>query len=105
MNGLITPYHPISLEASLAKNPVSHIGKVYNHFAFDLSRAIFEHDFAEEANVFIISQIGKPITQSQLLHIKLNNSSVGKNRIEDLAAAKFNELPHYRKKNQLLKAQ
>lgn len=98
VNGLITPYRPMSLEASAGKNPVSHIGKIYNHFAFDLSRAIVENHFAEEANVFIVSQIGKPITQPQLLHIKLKNSTVEKKRIAKFATEKLNELPHYWKK-------
>lgn len=98
VNGLITPYHPMSLEASSGKNPVSHIGKIYNHFAFDLSRLIVENHFAEEAHVYIVSQIGKPITQPQLLHIKLKNGSAGRKSIEDLAAANLNELPYYWKK-------
>jgi S-adenosylmethionine synthetase len=98
VNGLITPYRPMSLEASAGKNPVSHIGKIYNHFAFDLSRAIVEREFAEEANVFIVSQIGKPITQPQLLNIKLKNSSVEESLISRLAVEKLNELPLYWKK-------
>ena len=98
VNGLITPYHPMSLEASSGKNPVSHIGKIYNHFAFDLSRLIVENHFAEEAQVYVVSQIGKPITQPQLLHIKLKNRSTGNKSIEDLAVATLNELPYYWKK-------
>lgn len=98
VNGLITPYHPMSLEASSGKNPVSHVGKIYNHFAFDLSRIIVENHFAEEAHVYIVAQIGKPITRPQLLHIKLKNRSAGNKKIEDLAAATLNELPHYWKK-------
>lgn len=98
VNGLITPYRPMSLEASSGKNPVSHIGKIYNHFAFDLSRVIVENKFAEEANVFIVSQIGKPITQPNLLNIKLKNSSVDKAQIAKFATDMLNELPHYWKK-------
>ncbi|OGS71087.1 MAG: S-adenosylmethionine synthase [Flavobacteria bacterium RIFCSPLOWO2_12_FULL_35_11] len=98
VNGLITPYRPMSLEASAGKNPVSHIGKIYNHFAFDLGRAVVENNFAEEANVFIVSQIGKPITQPQLLNIKLKNNSVDKERIAKFATDMLNELPHYWKK-------
>jgi S-adenosylmethionine synthetase len=40
INGLITPYRPMSMEATSGKNPVSHIGKIYNYFAMDLSRVI-----------------------------------------------------------------
>lgn len=98
VNGLITPYRPMSLEASAGKNPVSHIGKIYNHFAFDLSQGIVENHFAEEAKVFIVSQIGKPITQPQLVNIKLKNKSIDKKQIADFATEKLNELPYYWKK-------
>ena len=29
-NGLITPCRPMSLEATAGKNPVNHVGKIYN---------------------------------------------------------------------------
>jgi len=29
-NGLITPYRPMSMEATSGKNPITHIGKIYN---------------------------------------------------------------------------
>ena len=97
LNGLITPYRPMSLEAISGKNPVSHIGKIYNHFAFDLSRAIVENKYAEEAHVFIVSQIGKPITQPQLLNIKLKNY-IDKEQIANFALDRLNELPYFWKK-------
>jgi S-adenosylmethionine synthetase len=92
VNGLITPYRPMSLEASAGKNPVSHIGKIYNYFALDLSKAICNKGFADEANVFIVSQIGKPINQPQLLDIRLKNQSADKKEIEALAKEKLSEI-------------
>ena len=93
INGLITPYRPMSLEAVAGKNPISHIGKIYNHFAFDLSKTIVESCFADEAQVYIVSQIGKPITQPQFLHIKLQNQSANNSQIEKLATEKLAETP------------
>lgn len=98
INGLITPYKPMSLEATAGKNPVSHIGKIYNYFSMDMSRDIVENHFADAANVFIVSQIGKPINKPQLLHFKLKNISVGKEEIEGLAKEKLSELHTYWKK-------
>ncbi|MFN4764031.1 methionine adenosyltransferase [Gillisia sp. Q332] len=98
INGLITPYHPMSLEATSGKNPVSHIGKIYNYFAMDLSRLIVENDFSEEANVFIVSQIGKPINEPQLLHIKLKNIKSDPEKIRDLVMEQLKEVPQYWKK-------
>ncbi|MCE9538493.1 MAG: methionine adenosyltransferase [Bacteroidetes bacterium] len=97
VNGLITPYRPMSLEATAGKNPVSHIGKIYNYFAMDVSRAIVENHFADEANVFIVSQIGKPINEPQLIHIKLKNAA-DKKRIEGLVKEKLNSLSEYWRK-------
>lgn len=98
INGLITPYHPMSLEATSGKNPVSHIGKIYNYFAMDLSRLIVENNFSEEANVFIVSQIGKPINEPQLIHIKLKNIKLDPEKIRDLVIEQLKELPQYWKK-------
>lgn len=98
INGLITPYHPMSLEATSGKNPISHIGKIYNYFARDLSRLIVENNFSEEATVFIVSQIGKPINEPQLLHIKLKNIKSDPEKIRDLVMEHLKELPHYWKK-------
>ena len=93
INGLITPYRPMSLEAVAGKNPISHIGKIYNHFAFDLSKSIVENHFADEAQVYVVSQIGKPITQPQFLHIKLQNQSANNIQVEKLAKEKLAETP------------
>lgn len=98
INGLITPYRPMSLEATAGKNPISHVGKIYNLFAFELSKAIFELGYAEEANVFIVSQIGKPITKPQLLDIRVKNKLVPDKLIQDLATQKLSEITSLWKK-------
>lgn len=98
INGLISPYHPMSLEAASGKNPVSHIGKIYNYFAMDLSRSIVENHFATHANVYIVSQIGKPITEPQLLHIQLDSTDSTTDKLEDFVKEKLLELPHYWRK-------
>ncbi len=98
INGLITPYHPMSLEATSGKNPVSHIGKIYNYFAMDLSQALVTNGFADYANVFIVAQIGKPIDQPQLLHLNLRNIKSTKKKIKDLASDWLSKLPVYWKR-------
>jgi S-adenosylmethionine synthetase len=40
VNGLITPCRPMSLEAAAGKNPVSHVGKIYNVLARDTAEAV-----------------------------------------------------------------
>jgi S-adenosylmethionine synthetase len=41
-SGLITPHRPITLEAAAGKNPVSHVGKLYNLVASRIAAAIIE---------------------------------------------------------------
>lgn len=41
VNGIITPGRPVSLEAAVGRNPVSHVGKIYNaSLARDAAEAI-----------------------------------------------------------------
>ncbi|MFH1788549.1 MAG: methionine adenosyltransferase [Candidatus Altiarchaeota archaeon] len=59
-NGLITPYRPMSLEATAGKNPVNHVGKIYNILSKRIADDIAEAG-AKQAYVRLMSQIGKPI--------------------------------------------
>ncbi|MGC8936724.1 MAG: methionine adenosyltransferase, partial [Candidatus Methanomethylicaceae archaeon] len=58
VNGLITPSRPMSLEATAGKNPVSHIGKIYNVLAGIIANKVAELKGVKEAYVKIVSQIG-----------------------------------------------
>jgi len=62
-NGLITPCRPMSLEAVAGKNPISHVGKIYNLKAREIANKINENFEIEEVYVFLLSQIGKPINE------------------------------------------
>ncbi|NHF59937.1 methionine adenosyltransferase [Flavobacteriaceae bacterium TP-CH-4] len=98
INGLITPYRPMSLEATSGKNPINHTGKIYNYLAMDLSRALVENQLVDEARVFLLSQIGEPINEPQLVHLQLKNRKVDKKLIKDLTREKLLELPNYWKR-------
>ncbi len=97
INGLITPYRPMSLEAAAGKNAVSHVGKIYNFFAQDLSKAIVEEGLADESYVYIVSQIGKPINQPQVLDIRVKNANE-ETKIKRLAEELLQEMPEIWKK-------
>ncbi len=72
VNGLITPYRPMSLEAAAGKNPVSHIGKIYNVVAGTIARRVVEEiEEVEEAYCYLVSQIGKPINEPQVCDVKV----------------------------------
>ncbi|MEX0752691.1 MAG: methionine adenosyltransferase, partial [Xanthobacteraceae bacterium] len=72
VNGLITPYRPMILEAVAGKNPVSHVGKIYNVVAREIAETLVatEPDITA-AQCLLMGQIGSPITEPALLHIKL----------------------------------
>ncbi len=71
-NGLITPYRPMSMEASAGKNPINHVGKIYNILANFIAKDCYENiDGIEEVYVKILSQIGKPINEPKALDIQI----------------------------------
>jgi S-adenosylmethionine synthetase len=70
VNGLITPNREMSLEAAAGKNPVNHVGKLYNILATRASQAI--HASAGcEVYVKILSQIGRPIDDPLMASVEL----------------------------------
>jgi len=75
VNGLITPYRPMSIEAAAGKNPVTHVGKLYNVLAQRIAASIVgEIAGVEEAYCGLLSQIGRPINQPQLIDVKVRLS-------------------------------
>ncbi len=72
VNGLITPFRQMSLEAAAGKNPVNHIGKIYNILATEMAQSITkEYPEIKQCDVAVLSQIGKPISQPHNLNINL----------------------------------
>ncbi len=72
VNGLITPSRPMSLEASSGKNPINHVGKIYNLLAYLLANRCYEEvDGIREVYVKILSRIGYPINDPLALNIQV----------------------------------
>ncbi len=101
-NGLITPYRPMSLEAAAGKNPVSHIGKIYNTAATDMAeRIVAEIEEVDEVYCYLVSQIGKPITEPQVCDVKLRAScdmSKIQDKVKQIAQEEIDKLPQTWKK-------
>jgi len=63
-NGLITPNRPMSMEATSGKNPINHIGKIYNLLSTQIARKVAcTVDGVEDVYIKLLSEIGKPIDQ------------------------------------------
>ncbi|MCK3780207.1 methionine adenosyltransferase [Ensifer sesbaniae] len=72
VNGLIRPFRPMSLEAAAGKNPVTHIGKIYNVVAQRIAEAIVRRvPGVDAANCLMVSRIGDPVNRPSVLHLKV----------------------------------
>jgi S-adenosylmethionine synthetase len=64
ITGVIAPFRSASLEAAAGKNPISHVGKIYNVLALVAAQSIVERlEDVQAVQVYILSQIGKPLDQ------------------------------------------
>ena len=73
VNGLIAPFRSTSLEAACGKNPVSHVGKLYNVLALLAAQKLVEEiGGVAEATVYILSQIGKPLDQPLVANVRIH---------------------------------
>lgn len=72
-NGLITPCRAMSLEAVCGKNPINHVGKLYNIISTEIAREIINKGQGDimEAHVKLLSQIGRKITDPWISSIEL----------------------------------
>ena len=85
VNGLITPYRPMSLEAAAGKNPVSHVGKIYNVVAERIAASLVAMSPGIlRAECFLVSKIGAPVIEPAMVHVRLAFR-------EDIPAARFKE--------------
>jgi len=72
VSGLITPCRPMSMEAASGKNPINHVGKIYNILSFHIAEKIVkEVPDIKEAEVKLLSQIGSPIDDPRMAYISV----------------------------------
>lgn len=88
VNGLITPHRSMSLEAASGKNPVTHVGKIYNLMASDIAEEISGQD-SRFAEVKILSQIGVPLDEPQTVEVE---ASAEENRVAEIVEEKLSDV-------------
>ncbi|MDP3106249.1 MAG: methionine adenosyltransferase [Candidatus Methanoperedens sp.] len=67
VNGIIPLNRPVSSEAAAGKNPVSHVGKIYNVLSHRIANEIYVNvPDIREVYVWLLSQIGEPIDQPKI---------------------------------------
>lgn len=101
VNGLIPLNRPTSSEAAAGKNPVSHIGKIYNILSYRLAEKIYRNvSGLREVYVWLLSEIGRPIDQpkvasAQLIlepNVKLSDVS---EQVEDLIKGELERIDKF----------
>jgi len=81
VNGIIPFQRPLSMEAVAGKNPVNHIGKIYNVMAFRIADKIYENlgEEIKQVEIKLLSQIGTPITEPYIAYASI----IPKNNVKD----------------------
>ncbi|MEM1586133.1 MAG: methionine adenosyltransferase [Candidatus Bathyarchaeia archaeon] len=75
VNGLISLNRPQCSEAAAGKNPVSHVGKIYNLLTHRIASKIYnELSSVKEVYVWMLSKIGQPINQPVITAVQLTAS-------------------------------
>jgi S-adenosylmethionine synthetase len=86
VNGLISLNRPQCSEAAAGKNPVSHVGKIYNFLTFRIAEEIHAQvQGTHEVYVWLLSKIGHPIDQPTVAAVQIipeTNASFDKIRKE-----------------------
>lgn len=70
--GLIPLNRPTCSEAAAGKNPVSHVGKIYNLLTYEIANRVYEKvSGIKEVYVWLLSQIGRPINEPKVAGVEL----------------------------------
>ncbi len=95
VRGLISLNRPVSNEAAAGKNPVSHIGKIYNLLSYQMAERIYETvPGVEEVYVWLVGRIGQPVDDPWLVsaNLKLQHDAALADIDQDIRGVIENEL-------------
>ena len=99
-NRVISPCRPAGAEAIAGKNPVSHIGKIYNAMSFKLAEQIHNDLPDIEVLVWMYNVIGKPVNEPQAIVVqpisenKLDVSKL-KNQINEIVEKNLDKMNEF----------
>jgi S-adenosylmethionine synthetase len=76
VNGVIALNRPRNSEAAAGKNPVSHIGKIYNVLSHLLANRIYEQiPGIKEVTAWFFARIGDPIDRPRIVSVRIHPKS------------------------------
>jgi S-adenosylmethionine synthetase len=94
-SGLITPYRAMTMEAAAGKNPVSHVGKLYNLAAGRIAATLAtDVPGVRDATCVLVSQIGRPVAEPQIVDLVLACGDIDgvRSRAERIVRTELGEL-------------
>lgn len=91
-NGLITPLRPMNLEGVNGKNPVYHVGKVYNIAARRIAEALHE-ELGGYAEVHLVSATGQALAEPWRINVRLGDDDAGHDRVAPIVRATLDRFP------------
>jgi len=101
VNGVIPLNRPLCSEAAAGKNPVSHVGKIYNSLTHHIAARVYKQvPEIEEVYIWLLSQIGKSIDQPAIaaaqVVMKQNNSfNSVKRQIEEVVNSELENIDKF----------
>jgi S-adenosylmethionine synthetase len=92
VNGLITPLRPMNLEGANGKNPVYHVGKLYNLAARRIAQRLHSR-FGGYAEVHLVSATGQPLARPWRTLVRMSNADVADDQVSAVVQAVLSDFP------------
>jgi S-adenosylmethionine synthetase len=92
VNGLITPLRPMNLEGANGKNPVYHVGKLYNVAARRIAQQLHDR-FGGYCEVHLVSATGQPLQRPWRVLVRMTAADVGEEVVELVVHQVMDSIP------------
>ncbi len=96
INGLISNNRPMSMEGACGKNPIYHVGKLYNLCALNIAQKIYlmTDSYTE---VFLVSQSGQDLLRPWKVVVKLESNNFSEKELKPVVIKELNSIPNITK--------
>lgn len=101
VNGIIPLNRPTCSEAAAGKNPVSHVGKIYNLLTYQIANRVqSEVSGIREVYVWLLSEIGRPVNEPKIASVQLilekaTNLRDVSDKVEGLVASELSNIDKF----------
>lgn len=101
VNGIITPFRSMTLEAAFGKNPVNHVGKIYSVVSNSIANDVVkQYSEVKECTVYLVSQIGRKISDPKNVNLELvlqdkKRFDAISGKVEEIAQETLRNLPNF----------